>query len=359
MRYVNMKQYLLFGLAVLFLSCLNDKNLPVQPTESGILTDTTTKEIPATNLTCDTVSISFDKSVWPIIQANCVSCHASTNASAGVDLSTYAKINTYVQNGKLYGSITHASGYKPMPSATTKLSACDVAIIRKWIRGSAPAGSILVDLNPSKPVDPVVNIPVLPPTVLVNCSPDTVYFKQKILPLIVSNCAMSGCHDAISKREGVILTDYTNIMKEVRVSNPTNSSLYRSLIATGENRMPPAGSLPVEQINSVLTWIKQGAKNNSCDASASNCVTTNISFKTIVQPILVTNCTGCHSGAKPSGNIDLTTYIQVQKYAVNGKLYGSIAHQTGYIAMPSSTSSLSNCEINQIKSWITAGSLNN
>ncbi len=54
-----------------------------------------------------------------------------------------------------------------------------------------------------------------------------------------------------------------------------------------------------------------------------------------------------------------TTYTQVQKYAVNGKLYGSIAHQTGYIAMPSSTSSLSNCEINQIKSWITAGSLNN
>jgi hypothetical protein len=246
-----------------------------------------------------------------------------------------------------------------MPSATIKLNVCDITIIRKWIRGSYPSGGILVDLNPIKPVDPVVNIPVVQPPTLVTCSPDTVYFKQKILPLIVSNCAMSGCHDAISKKDGVILTDYTNIMREVRVSNPTSSELYKSLIDTGEDRMPPVGSLPADQINSVLTWIKQGAKNNSCDASATNCVTTVISFKSTVQPILKTNCVGCHSGTQPSGNIDLTTYTQVQKYAVNGKLYGSIAHQTGFIPMPTATSTLSTCEVSQIKSWITAGSLNN
>ena len=40
--------------------------------------------------------------------------------------------------------------------------------------------------------------------VVVTCSPDTVYFSQTILPLITSNCAMSGCHDAISHKEGVI-----------------------------------------------------------------------------------------------------------------------------------------------------------
>ena len=78
--------------------------------------------------------------------------------------------------------------------------------------------------------DTVINIPVVKPPIAVNCSPDTVYFKQKILPLIVSNCAMSGCHDAISKRDGVILTDYTNIMREVKISNPTDSDLYKSLI---------------------------------------------------------------------------------------------------------------------------------
>lgn len=354
-----MKHLLLLGLALCFWACLQDKNMPVQPSGGGVVIDTTVKEIPGTNASCDTMLISFDKSIWPIMQVNCISCHSATIASGGVDLSSYAKIIPYVQNGKLYGSITHASGYKPMPSATIKLNVCDITIIRKWIRGSSPAGGILVDLNPIKPVDPVVNIPVVQPPTLVNCSPDTVYFKQKILPLIVSNCAMSGCHDAISKKDGVILTDYTNIMREVRVSNPTSSELYKSLIATGEDRMPPVGSLPADQINSVLTWIKQGAKNNSCDASATNCVTTNISFKSTVQPILKSNCTGCHSGTQPSGNIDLTTYVQVQKYAVNGKFYGSIAHQTGFIPMPSANSTLSTCEVSQIKSWITAGSLNN
>jgi hypothetical protein len=346
-----MKHLLLLAVTICLLGCLYDKNMPIQPSGDDV--------IPSTNATCDTIVISFDKSVWPILQSNCVSCHSETNASAGVDLSSYAKIIPYVQNGKLYGSITHATGYKPMPSATTKLSVCDITILRTWIRGSYPSGGILVDLNPLKPVDPVVNIPVIQPPTLLTCSPDTVYFQQKILPLLVSNCAMSGCHDAISKKDGVILTDYTNIMREVGVSNPTSSDLYKSLIATGEDRMPPAGSLPADQINSVLTWIKQGAKNNSCDASATNCVSTNISFKTTVQPILKSTCTGCHSGTTPSGNIDLSTYTQVHKYAVNGKLYGSIAHQTGFIPMPSANSTLSTCEVSQIKAWITAGSLNN
>ena len=70
------------------------------------------------------------------------------------------------------------------------------------------------DKNTPLPIIPV-EIPgsTTPPTTNVICNPDTVYFKQKILPLIVSNCAMSGCHDAISKKDGVVLTDFTNIIK--------------------------------------------------------------------------------------------------------------------------------------------------
>ncbi|MEY4646331.1 MAG: hypothetical protein RIQ98_167 [Bacteroidota bacterium] len=351
-----MKKFILFISCLILVACLEDKNIAPSTTK---VDTTTVTQLPVSNNTCDTLLISFEKSIWPIIQKNCVSCHSATSPSAGIDLSTYSKILPYVQNGKLYGSITHAAGYKPMPSSTTKLSNCDLTIIRKWLRGSAPSGNIMVDLNPANPVNPVVEVPVTKPPVTLNCSPDTVYFKQKILPLLVSNCAMSGCHDAISKKDGVILTDYTNIMREVRVSNPASSDLYRSLIATGGDRMPPAGPLSTENINNVLTWIKQGAKNNSCEASAANCVTTNVSYKSIIQPMLATNCTGCHSGARPSGGIDLTTHANVQKYAINGKLYGSIVHQTGYIPMPSATTKLSTCEIDQVKSWIVAGSLNN
>ena len=257
----------------------------------------------------------------------------------------------------------HLPGYSPMPSATSYLTSCELIMVKKWIIGSYPSGTILVDLKPINPVNPIVTIttPTTPPTTNVVCNPDTVYFKQKILPLIVSNCAMSGCHDAISKKEGVILTDYTNIIKEVSTKNPTSSKLYTSLLETGEDRMPPPpmAAFSKENIAMVLTWIKQGAKNNSCEASGTACISTNMSYAKDITPILQASCTGCHSGTKPQGAIDLTTYVNVYKYALNGKLYGSVAHLAGYIAMPSASVSISTCEISKIKSWIDSGSKNN
>ena len=190
---------------------------------------------------------------------------------------------------------------------------------------------------------------------VVTCSPDTVYFNQTILPLITSNCAMSGCHDAISHKEGVILTDYTHIRAYSSTTNPAGSTLYRSIV-TGY--MPPKGPLASTQMASLLKWMQQGAKNNSCVASG-NCVATNVSFANTVLPTLRTNCTGCHSGTTPSAGIDLNSYSTVKVQAANGKLVGSISHAAGYIAMPSATVSLSACEISQIKAWVTEGTLNN
>ncbi|HNH23037.1 MAG TPA: hypothetical protein PLY26_12860, partial [Ferruginibacter sp.] len=54
------------------------------------------------------------------------------------------------------------------------------------------------------------------------CSTDTVYFQNKVLPLIVSSCAKPGCHDAISRQDGIELTSYDKIMAsgEVRPGDP-------------------------------------------------------------------------------------------------------------------------------------------
>jgi uncharacterized membrane protein len=172
---------------------------------------------------------------------------------------------------------------------------------------------------------------------------------------------MSGCHDAISHKEGVILTDYTNIMREVKVSSPTSSDLYKCLNETGDERMPPAPAAEFSLSNkaNLLKWIQQGAKNNSCVAPALNCDTTGVSFSATVFPTLKTYCTGCHSGTTPSAGIDLNSHAAIKVYAANGKLMGSINHAVGYIPMPSSTSKLGTCEISQIKAWIAEGTLNN
>ena len=62
------------------------------------------------------------------------------------------------------------------------------------------------------------------------CSPDTVYFANQVMPLISSNCTMSGCHDNITHVDGVNLTTYTNIMRYVQAGNAANSKLYKSIM---------------------------------------------------------------------------------------------------------------------------------
>ncbi len=193
------------------------------------------------------------------------------------------------------------------------------------------------------------------------CNTDTVYFASQFFPLIQSSCAMSGCHDAITKADGIVLTDYVNIMKIVRAGDPANSKLYKSLIDSDpEDRMPMAPVPPFTQtqIALVFKWIQQGAKNNACtNTSTSNCVTTNMSFANNVLPIFASNCNGCHNSSAPAGGINLTTFAGTK--AASGRLVGSISHTAGYIPMPSSTTKLAACDINKIAAWISQGAINN
>ena len=126
-----------------------------------------------------------------------------------------------------------------------------------------------------------------------SCSPDSIYFANDIYPLITSSCAMGGCHDAITSAEDVELTSYAKIVKYVQASNATNSELYKEIVRTDEDRMPPPPMTPwtTEQISKLRTWINQGAKNNSCDA----CDTTKFTYTTAIKPIIQNKCQGCHN----------------------------------------------------------------
>lgn len=190
-----------------------------------------------------------------------------------------------------------------------------------------------------------------------SCSADTVYFANEIQPLVNSSCAMSGCHDAITRAEGVVLTSYSNIMSIVVAGNPGASKLYTEIIKTGNERMPPppALALAADQVAKIQKWIAQGAKNNVCDM----CDTTSFKYSTAIKPLLQNKCVGCHSAASPGGGIDLSTYTGVKASATSGRLYGSVNWSAGFSAMPKGTVKMPACEIKQIKKWIDAGMLNN
>ena len=214
-------------------------------------------------------------------------------------------------------------------------------------------GEILVD-----PGDTIVNPP---DPILHPCDPDSVYFNTQLLPLLASNCALSGCHDVQSHEDGIILNNYANTRATGRISltNPTSSKLYRVLTANGGDKMPPPPMTPftAEQRQLLLLWIQQGALNLSCD---SECDTTDVKYSTHVWPLVNTSCRGCHSGNNPGGAVSLTNYTQVKASVTDGSLMGSIRHEVGYVPMPypAGSNKLSDCQIRTLQIWIDKGAPN-
>lgn len=196
----------------------------------------------------------------------------------------------------------------------------------------------------------------IPGSVGRNCSTDSVYFSNDIFPLISSTCAMSGCHSATRPADGVDLSTYASIVRFVTPGNPTGSKIYREIVKTGSERMPPP-PMPAwtpAQVALLSKWIAQGARNNGCD----RCDTVDFKYSTAMKSIMAAKCQGCHNPSNKSGNIDLSTYAGLKSVATNGRLYGAITWSVGYSKMPPALK-LPDCEIRQIRKWIDAGTPNN
>ncbi|MBI1226463.1 MAG: hypothetical protein GC192_14615 [Bacteroidetes bacterium] len=222
---------------------------------------------------------------------------------------------------------------------------------------------VFVGELPTGPVDSTGIVDTTP--VYVNehpCDPDSVYFGAQVLPILASNCALSGCHDVQSHKEGVILTSFDKVKATggINLNSPTNSKIYKSLNASGGDRMPPSpySALTADQKAVILKWIQQGAQNLTCE---SGCDTTNVTYSGSVKPLLDLKCKGCHGTTNPSGGIKLTNYDEAKIVALNGELLGTINHESAYIPMPypAGSAKMPQCEIDVVRIWIEDGAPNN
>ena len=103
-------------------SCYYDKEELLYPgSVNGICTDTTAS--------------SYSKKVVPVFQQYCYSCHSGSFPSGNILMGTYSADKAVGQSGKLYGSVSHASGYSPMPQSGGKLNTCQLAAIKQWVDG--------------------------------------------------------------------------------------------------------------------------------------------------------------------------------------------------------------------------------
>ncbi|MFI5171110.1 MAG: c-type cytochrome [Chitinophagales bacterium] len=200
-----------------------------------------------------------------------------------------------------------------------------------------------------------------PPEPISNCDEDTIYFENDIYPILISNCAISGCHNTESHKDDIILSSYADFMESdiIDIDDPWNSDLIEAVTDDDlDDRMPQdLPPLTDEEINMLVLWQQQGALNNSC----TDCDTAEVTYALSIAPILDAYCTGCHDHISPAGFIDLTAYLGtgsnegVFDVAADGRLYGAINHDAGYEPMPDGGDQLPQCYIDQIRTWIESG----
>lgn len=203
--------------------------------------------------------------------------------------------------------------------------------------------------------------PALPPaynadnyTVENTCDSDSVYFANAVLPLIVSRCATSGCHDRGKHESKVVLTDYNSITVtgKIKQYKPEDSDLYEVI---SDGSMPPGAPFSQAEKELIFNWIMQGAQNNHCTSCDTSALAT---YSGYVAPLIQNKCIGCHNGTQTNNSINLSTYSNVHSLAITGELVDCLTGN-GYKRMPYQSAALPQCEIDKVTEWVNNGSLNN
>jgi hypothetical protein len=84
---------------------------------------------------CDTTAISYTTDIRPVLDANCVSCHAPGGEQEGAPLVTYENVKQYADTRDIVDR-TNGTGSLMPPSG--KMSNCNIAIIEAWVNAGAP-----------------------------------------------------------------------------------------------------------------------------------------------------------------------------------------------------------------------------
>jgi len=93
---------------------------------------------PGTPGTCDTTTVTFAATITPLLTTyGCNGCHSGTAASGGFTLTSYNGVKAKVTQGRLFGAISHAAGFRPMPEGGNKMNDCDINKFRAWINRGA------------------------------------------------------------------------------------------------------------------------------------------------------------------------------------------------------------------------------
>lgn len=186
-------------------------------------------------------------------------------------------------------------------------------------------------------------------------------FESQVLPVTVSYCSTTGCHNPTDKANGYDFTTYDGVLAGVKPKRPGGSDIFKALTAKGDGHMPPEGAPQPSQtqIDRIEQWIDEGAiHDDQCDGSTCN-TSASVTYAGDIQPMLSAHCIGCHSGNSPAGDLDFRDFETVQANALSGLIPSVMRAESGFTAMPPNRSSLPPCYPDMVDTWIAAGAPEN
>lgn len=293
--------------------------------------------------------ICYQTEIGPIFLRSCgtTGCHDTQRGKGGYSFTDYSSVMKAItpfkaQNSTAYKAITGKGFVQLMPPAGA-LSENERILIRVWIDQGAE--------NTTCTTSGTGNIP--------GTLADNVCFQRDLLPVLISSCGITGCHDQTTHKSGYTITSYATVMSNlVKAGSPTTSKLYTVISGspTSENFMPPKpySAISTAVKDSIYNWIKNGALNGVC---TTLCDTTGvITYQNQISVLISKNCISCHSGTNASKGILLDTYAGVKTYLDNGKLLAVVKGIT--IQMPPGYK-ITSCELREIELWKANGAKQN
>ncbi len=198
------------------------------------------KELHPKSNACDTSNaITYQTDVKSIIDANCVSCHATGGTQPYLD--TYQNIVAYSSDRILAALASNAA--KPMPPSSP-LGQSDIDKIKQWVAGCSPYG----------------------PHINTACDTSAAMsFSIDVKPILTANCT-NGCHDNNGYGHSMLtcVDIYNNNDTALITTGSGPSHLEYCLINPNTNKLMPLGrpKLSACQIAKIRRWVVEGAHDN-------------------------------------------------------------------------------------------------